>query len=41
MQGLNGVEMMTMMKCMYLPHVTVIGMIYGPPKVSITQLCTH
>lgn len=33
----NGVEM-TITKCMYLPHVTIIG-VYRSPKVPITQLC--
>ena len=33
----NGVEM-TIIKCMYLPHITIIG-IYRSPKVAITQFC--
>ena len=33
----NGVEI-TGMKCMYLPHVTIIG-VYRSPRVPITQLC--
>ena len=33
----NGVEM-TIMKCMYLPHVTSID-VYRSPKVPIIQLC--
>lgn len=33
----NGVEM-TITKCMYLPHVTIID-VYRSPKVPIIQLC--
>ena len=33
----NGVEL-TIIKCMYLPHLTIIG-VYRSPKVPVTQLC--